>query len=244
MQKPAQISKATGRGRIGTMPRWSPRSDVVPGRRRAASAAAWRTSGSVGSTPSSYSKNHCTGRSPRGARRAITRTPASAVDGHVPLEDHARGDPLADQLEQAATGSPSVARVLAALLAPLPTSDTRSTVVVGVPVGGLDLLPWQSPGPDGLRAGSGRRARRGCRRGRRRSVSAPGQDPLPRPDRRRGGRRRHGPHWSPIASSRSVRRCCSRATSSPNIRLYSAGVLDRVGALQPRLQLGDPAHAR
>ena len=35
----------------------------------------------------------------------------------------------------------------------------------------------------------------------------------------RGPRRAEPPHSPPIAFSRSVRRCCSRATSSPNIRL-------------------------
>ena len=187
------------------------------------------------------------GRRPRRTRRTRPRPvaargpagddahPAAPVERDVPLEDDAGGDPLADQLQQPAA-APRSTRSCSTRGSPHePTSLTRS----------VEVSRSQS-------------AASTCSQGTRRPVadvervagaattapSAARSRPAPSPPRATStGGLRTPPHAAPTVRSRSLRRCCSRAASSPNIRLYSAGVLDRVGALQPRLQVGDPAQA-
>ena len=169
------------------------------------------TNGLAGSMPSSYS-NATTARGPRRGAPGDHPHPAVALDGHVPLEHDGRGDPLADQLEEAARlgqassyvgrGSPQV-----------PTSLTRS-----VSESRSQSAARPASRAPGAVAGRAGRAPPGCPRPRR--PTRPGQHPLPAATRRKG--RPPPPHCVPTMRSRSLRRCSSSAASSPNIRLYDA----------------------
>ena len=86
--------------------------------------------------------------------------------------------------------------------------------------------PSRPPGPaPRAPAARGGRARRACRRAHPPSVTGARRAAAPcvHLDREDASGGLQDPHESPKARSRSWRRCCSRAVSSPNIRLYSVG---------------------
>ena len=128
------------------------------------------------------------------------------------LQQDGRGDPLADQLEQPA-GLVEGQHVLGTDVSPPPDLADPQDRGVDVPVGGLDLLP-RDPDPGDVDRVARARHHVAAHSGR------PGEHLLPR--ERRG--RRDGGGRSCAADdlvAQRTRRCCSSATSSPNIRLYS-----------------------
>ncbi|GAA3673288.1 hypothetical protein GCM10022237_36190 [Nocardioides ginsengisoli] len=131
----------------------------------------------------------------------------------MPLDDDARGDPLADQLEQP-TGVVEVERVHRRRLAEAADLDHVQGLGVEVPVGARNLLPRDPLGQVERVAGAADEVLAGRVADRR-----PGEQALPRAD---GKLRpvRDEPHAPPpTIFSRSMRRCCSSAASSPNILL-------------------------
>src|SRR4051794_19155409 len=149
--------------------------------------------------------------------------PAATADRHVPLQHDARGDPLAHELEQ----QPRLVEgegVLGPLLAPAPDlADVQHGGLV-VPLGSLDVLPRDADGLGELEAAAAEGAEDVQRVAGAADVALVGgrvgEQALPplHPDRRALAA---PPHCAFTVRSRSVRRCCSSAASSPNMRLYS-----------------------
>ncbi len=167
------------------------------------------------------------------AARCSTSDHAEAVFGRYrdsALEQHACRHPLANQLEEASRlrDHDLVRRPQLTPRAHFRNAEGRR---LGVPFGGLDLLPRDAGCLDRLdqQRSLNQRGRHVERVASAADVPAfdhrPGKQALTRSDgdvgswRLSSGEPAHEP--PPTASSRNVRRCCSSATSSPNIRLYS-----------------------
>ena len=202
----------------------SPTSACACARARSATAA---TSGSAGSRPASYACIQAIGSADRAAARDH-REAELAAHGHPSLEDDAGGHPLADELQQ----------------------EGRVLHLEGVRRPRLAVLPdLGDPEPESScsQAASSTGLPRDLDGARRRRVAPDHHEPQPGAEQpgpvvrdgvgedllaaRQVGAREHlggdapasveEPHWLSSARSRRLRRCCSRATSSPNIRLYS-----------------------
>ena len=206
-------------------------SELVLGGRAAPASAASATAGSAGSTPASNSQAQLISPSPRGGRRATTIRPAASprsatrrcsstlavTRSRTSCEQPAR----VGERERVHRRGPAE---LADLGDPQPLRRRGPSRRSRPAPTGAGRLAAASAGTTHQRvAGAEQPGAVGGRRVREHLVAA-GQAGA-RDARRRAPSRARAervPHASPpMAFSRSVRRCCSRATSSPNIRLYS-----------------------